>query len=141
MRLTELLIKNTPFTGKTVKLFDGGGLYLLINCKGRYWRYKYRFCGREKSLALGIYPNINLRMAREAHREARILLDKGKCPATEKQRIQQGQMQAERHHTVFRSLASSVMNESGLFNTDAIECQLAHQEKMLFEPPITEQNI
>lgn len=95
MRLTELLIKNTPFTGKTVKLFDGGGLYLLINCKGRYWRYKYRFCGREKCLALGIYPNINLRMAREAHREARILLDKGKCPATEKQRIKQGQMQAQ----------------------------------------------
>ncbi len=87
MSLTELVIKKTHYRGKTIKIFDGGGLYLLINQQGRYWRYKYRFCGREKCLSLGVYPNITLKMARELHREARYLLDKGTCPATEKQRI------------------------------------------------------
>lgn len=103
MRLTEQEIKKLTFTGKAVKVFDGGGLYLLVNHKGRYWRYKYRFYGREKCLALGVYPNISLKMAREAHREARCLLDKGKCPATEKQRLKLEQMQA--HSNTFAIIA------------------------------------
>lgn len=103
MRLTELAIKKIQPAEKAIKKFDGGGLYLLVKPTGRYWRYKYRFHGREKCLSLGAYPVMNLKMAREAHREAKCLLDKGTCPATEKQRIKREQMTA--HNNTFELVA------------------------------------
>ena len=38
------------------KLFDGGGLFLLVTETSKYWRLKYRFAGKEKLMALGVYP-------------------------------------------------------------------------------------
>lgn len=58
--------------GKPRKLFDGGGLFLLIAPSGaKHWRLKYRFAGKEKLLALGSYPEVSLAEAREARQVAK----------------------------------------------------------------------
>ncbi|MDO8860997.1 integrase arm-type DNA-binding domain-containing protein [Haliea sp. E1-2-M8] len=71
-KLTAIAVKNAKQGTKPQKLVDGGGLYLLVDRKGsKYWRYDYRFAGKRKTLALGVYPEVSLKEAREAHYEAR----------------------------------------------------------------------
>ncbi|MFN7186287.1 MAG: tyrosine-type recombinase/integrase [Alphaproteobacteria bacterium] len=82
MPLTQIAIKNAKAAKKPLKLFDGGGLYLLIQPSGgKWWRYKYRFAGKEKLLALGSYPDVSLAQARESHVEARKTLAEGNDPS------------------------------------------------------------
>jgi hypothetical protein len=58
MPLADTEIKNTKPGAKPIKLFDGGGMFLLVTPFGkRWWRLKYRFAGKEKLLALGVYEN------------------------------------------------------------------------------------
>jgi len=72
MALNIPQIKNAKPTAKSYKLADGGGLYLLIHTNGsKYWRLKYRFGGKEKTLALGVYPDVSLADAREQRQEAK----------------------------------------------------------------------
>jgi hypothetical protein len=55
--LTEVAIRKIKPQGKQYKLSDSGGLYLLVKPDGaKYWRLKYRHAGKEKLLALGVYP-------------------------------------------------------------------------------------
>ncbi|RYI16689.1 MAG: DUF4102 domain-containing protein [Acetobacteraceae bacterium] len=66
MALTDSAIRAAAARDKPFKLGDAGGLYLLVNPGGsKLWRMKYRFNGREKLLALGSYPLIGLKQARE----------------------------------------------------------------------------
>lgn len=95
-RLTDTLIrKATNTTGKPLRLFDGDGLYLELHPTngGKYWRVKYRHGGREKRLALGTYPGVSLKAAREARSAARALLvagaDPGAARKADKQRQQE----------------------------------------------------
>lgn len=62
----------------------GTGLYLLLTPTGKYWRYDYRYAGKRKTLALGTYPAVSLKQAREAHAEAKRLLAEGVDPMLEK---------------------------------------------------------
>ncbi len=72
MPLTATEVKEAKPQAKPRKLADGGGLYLLIQPAGaKYWRYKYRYGGKEKTLALGVYPEVSLKAARQAHQQAR----------------------------------------------------------------------
>lgn len=75
-KLTETTIKHASFEkfGKRTKLADGGGLYLDVQLAGRYWRMKYRYGGKEKLLAIGIYPLVSLKEARTKRDEAKRLL-------------------------------------------------------------------
>ena len=66
---------------KVGKVADGGGLNLV---GGKYWRLSYRFDGKQKTLALGVYPEISLLMARERRESARTLLAQGIDPAEKK---------------------------------------------------------
>lgn len=76
-KLTALAIK----AAKPGKLFDGGGLFLDVRPSGsRYWRFKYRFGGREKLLALGVYPEVSLAEARGLRGVARSLIRIGVDP-------------------------------------------------------------
>ena len=60
-RLPILAIKNATPREKTYRLYDEKGLYLEITTKGaKLWRWKYRFKGKEKRLAIGPYPEIRL---------------------------------------------------------------------------------
>jgi hypothetical protein len=82
MSLTEAAIKSTKVAEKSRKLFDADGLYLLVEPGGgKYWRLKYRFGGKEKSLSLGIYPHVTLAAARKLRDEARALLVAGVNPS------------------------------------------------------------
>ncbi|MBV4397616.1 Arm DNA-binding domain-containing protein [Advenella alkanexedens] len=57
MALTDTKIKNAKPEEKPYKMGDAGGLYLLVNPSGsKYWRFDYRFLGKRKTLAVGVYP-------------------------------------------------------------------------------------
>ncbi|WP_186133568.1 tyrosine-type recombinase/integrase [Burkholderia gladioli] len=85
MPLTDTAIRNAKPGGRQQKLFDGGGLFLLITPAGqRYWRLKYRFAGKEKLLALGVYPDVTLAVAREKKDSARKKLAVGVDPGEAK---------------------------------------------------------
>ena len=62
MPLTDTFVKNIKHTGKPagVKHTDGGGMYLLVNAGGKYWRMNNRFADKRKTLALGVYPAASL---------------------------------------------------------------------------------
>jgi len=85
MALTDTAIRNAKPADKPIKLFDGGGLFLHITPAGkRYWRLKYRFAGKEKLLALGVYPDVGLKEARDKREEAKRLLGEGVDPSVER---------------------------------------------------------
>ncbi len=72
MPLTNTTIRNAKPATKPVKLFDGDGLHLEVSpAGGKWWRFKYRFAGKEKRISLGIYPDITLKDARERRDESR----------------------------------------------------------------------
>lgn len=79
--LTDTAIKKAKLSVKPFKLADGKGLYLLVNAAGKYWRVDYRFGGKRKTMALGVYPDVSLARAREKHADARKLLADGIDPA------------------------------------------------------------
>ena len=77
MKLTDRACKAAKPADKPYKQADGGGLHLLIKPNGsKLWRLKYRYLGKEKSLAIGQYPLISLAEAREERDKARRLLAK-----------------------------------------------------------------
>lgn len=81
MALTNIQCKQAVAKEKPYKLAGGGGLYLLINPNGsKYWRYKYRVGGKEKTMALGVYPETSLAQASAAHQAARSKLSVGVDP-------------------------------------------------------------
>lgn len=85
MGLTIKEIDGAKPCDKPYKLADGGGLCLLIAPSGaKLWRWRYRFDGKEKMMALGEYPLITLKEARERHSEARKALANGIDPMVER---------------------------------------------------------
>jgi hypothetical protein len=75
MPLTATSIRNIKPKDKTFKLYDERGLYLEVSPNGgKWWRFKYRFSGKEKRLSLGVYPDVSLKEARDHREEARKLL-------------------------------------------------------------------
>jgi len=74
MSLTDTAIRNVKAKEKPYKLSDEKGLYLLVNKAGKYFRFDYRYAGKRKTLALGVYPDVKLIDAREKRDEARKLL-------------------------------------------------------------------
>ena len=77
-KLTDAKLRNLSEPGKH---FDGGGLYLdFTKAGGRYWRMKYRYAGKEKLLALGVYPAVGLKDARDQAAQARTVLQAGGDP-------------------------------------------------------------
>lgn len=82
MPLTDLKIKQAKPGEKDIWLSDEKGLRLLIKPNGsKYWRLKYRFLGKQKTLALGVYPDVSLKVAREAVLDAKKSLSNGSDPS------------------------------------------------------------
>ena len=80
-RLTDAVIGDAKPSAKPLRMFDGGGMYLEVSPSGgKLWRLKYRFEGKEKRLALGVYPAVSLKEARERRDEAKKLLADGVDP-------------------------------------------------------------
>jgi len=104
----KLRLKSTPTYSAS------GGVYGFIRCKSkngesrareeaakvcRYWRLKYRFAGKEKTLSIGIYPQVSLKQARKAREEAKDLLSQGIDPNTKKKAQKREQIAAEQAAT------------------------------------------
>ena len=80
--LSDAKVRNAKPRTKPYKMADGEGLFLLIAPTGsKYWRLKYFFAGKEKLLALGVYPEVNLADARDRRAQARKALAAGHDPA------------------------------------------------------------
>ncbi len=85
-KLTDTAVRKVKGTEKPQKLSDGGGLFLLVEPNGgKYWRLAYRFAGKQKTLALGVYPDVSLADARSRREDARKLLANDTDPGAVKQ--------------------------------------------------------
>lgn len=85
MPLTDAKVRSATPRDKAYKLHDSDGLFLLATpAGGRLWRFRYRFGGKEKLLAIGSYPRLGLREARRKRDEAMDLLEAGTDPAQAK---------------------------------------------------------
>ena len=90
MPLTDVAIRNAKPREKAYKLTDGNGMFLHVQPTGsRYWRMKYSFAGKEKLLALGVYPEISLAEAREKRADARKQILDGRDPSLVKRKTKQ----------------------------------------------------
>ena len=108
--LTDVAIRNAKPRDKRYKVFDGKGLYLEVYPEGgRYWRLKYRIAGKEKRLAIGVYPEIKIARAREVALEAREHVRQGLDPQTEK-KIAKAKNLEEGQHT-FESMAKEWLSK------------------------------
>lgn len=82
MPLTDIQVRKAKPGSKPVRMFDERGLYLEVRpAGGKWWRFKYRFAGKEKLLALGTYPDVSLKEAAEKRDAARKLLAAGVDPS------------------------------------------------------------
>jgi integrase len=95
MPLTNIAARKAAPRAKPFKLADGGGLYLEVMPTGaKYWRMKYRHGGKEKRLALGVYPDVSLIAARAAREAARKLLAHGTDPGAVRKAIKAERIEA-----------------------------------------------
>lgn len=86
MALTDAKARNAKPGTKPYKLADEKGLFLLVHPRGsKYWRLKYRLAGKEKLLAIGVYPETTLAEARAAAGDARKLIKADRDPLAERQ--------------------------------------------------------
>ena len=113
-KLTSLAVK----TAAIGKHFDGGGLFLHVMLGGsRYWRLKYRHGGREKLLALGVFPEVGLAEARDRREKARANLRDGNDPA-----LVRGAKRRENESTAantFRAVSDAWIDRQQLADTTA----------------------
>lgn len=80
-KLTAIQVKQAKPKDKPYKLSDGAGMFLLVNTnESKYWRMKYRYNEKEKTLSLGVFPYVSLADARSLVHEARSNLAKGIDP-------------------------------------------------------------
>src|SRR6516225_2874499 len=104
MALTDTHVRRAKPSAKAYKLSDGGGMYLLVKPDGaRYWRLDYRYAGKRRTLALGVYPIVTLSDARERRQEARKLLAENIDPRTAKKAAKKASMLATA--TMFEAVA------------------------------------
>jgi integrase len=104
MKLTDTMCKNTKPKEKQYKLPDGMGMHLLIKPNGgKYWRMKYRFEGKEKRLAIGVYPQVSLKDARKKREEAKGLLANGTDPSQAKKQAKKEVI--EKTENIFENIA------------------------------------
>lgn len=96
MPLTDTKARNAKSKDKQYKLFDSDGLFLLVAPSGgKWWRFKYRFGGKEKLLSLGTYPEGNLAKARERRDEARKHVAEGIDPSQMRKALKAAKIQDE----------------------------------------------
>ncbi|SFE41147.1 integrase arm-type DNA-binding domain-containing protein [Nitrosomonas sp. Nm166] len=109
MKLNDPIIKAAKPKDKPYKLSDGDGLVLLINPNGsKWWRYRYRFNGKEKMLSIGTYPEVTLKKARDSRVTASDLLTQGIDPS--ENRKEQKQQEAIAAENSFESVARQWWN-------------------------------
>lgn len=110
MPLTDIVIRKAKPGPKTIKMSDGGGLQLWLEPDGaRRWRLAYRFGGKQKLLAVGVYPGVTLIEARASRDTARKLLADGVDPGAAKKAAKQQQAKDQTH--TFDAIAREVIDK------------------------------
>ena len=108
MALTDVKVRTAKASEKAHKLTDGGGLILLVHPNGsKYWRLRYYFDGKEKTLAFGVYPEISLSEARQKRDEAKKLIANGIDPNEQKKAVKIEQSNAHTFAEIARAWHSS----------------------------------
>ena len=103
MPLTAVAIRAAKPRAKAYKLSDSGGLYVEVSpAGGKWWRWKYRFGGKEKRLSLGVFPDVGLKAAREKRDEYRRQLAAGIDPSQARKAAKVAQAGAESFETIAR---------------------------------------
>ena len=112
--LTELTIKQAKPGIKQYKLFDGGGMFLLVHPNGsKYWRMKFSFERKSKLASFGVWPDVSLKDAREIRYEAKKKIKEGINPVDEKRKERQDRLdrankdklEAKKEKITFRKVA------------------------------------
>lgn len=112
--------RGTPLSDNTVRgskakaapfnLYDTGGLYLTVSpSNAKWWRFKYRFGGKERRVGFGVYPEVSLAEARMRRDAARALLRDGKDPGTER-RVERRKAATDADNT-FKSIADDWLTD------------------------------
>ena len=92
MALTDTKVRSAKPQEKEYTLVDGDGLFLLVHPNGsRYWRFRFRFAGKQHLMAFGVYPEVSLADARQKREEARKLVAAGIDPREHKRAVQEEQ--------------------------------------------------
>jgi len=123
MPLTDVAIRRAVPRSKPYKLFDSAGLFLLVNpAGGKWWRFKYRFAGKEKLLSLGTYPEVALTDARKRRDAERKKLAERIDPAVDRKAEKAGWLEGQANS--FQVIATEWIGqkqvswaESNLFKT------------------------
>lgn len=111
MGLTDTFVKQVKQVKSSGdKYSDGQGMYLLVNAAGKYWRMDYRFLGKRKTLALGVYPAVSLAKARARRQEARELLADNIDPGAAKRDEKNARLVAALH--TFEAVAHTWLDKT-----------------------------
>ncbi len=132
MKLSDTAVKNVKASDKAIKMADGGGLYLEVTPKGgKYWRQKYRFQGKEKRLAHGVYPDVSLKMARDRRDDARRLLADGIDPGEHKKSLKEAELEITSN--TFEAIAREWLSkQSHIWSKRHVEQLLKRLERNIF---------
>ena len=116
MALTDVAIRRTKPRERAYKLYDEKGLYLLVSPTGaKLWRLKYRVAGKEKTLALGAYPDRTLVQARDDTYDARKLIRLAQTPLScESRKSAIGGYAPRTHSRSWRASGTPISAASGL---------------------------
>ncbi len=122
--LTNTFVKNIkPSDSKDGdKHSDAQGLYLHVKESGKYWRVSYRFDGKQKLLALGVYPAVTLATARALRDKARKLLAEGVDPSAAKR--EQKQAKALAAGNTFEAVAQDWLTKTAANRMDATHAKV-----------------
>lgn len=89
MALTDLKVKNAKPGERPYKMYDEKGLYLLVTPNGgKWWRLRYTYRGKEKTISLGTYPRVSLKEARERRDRMREILASGFDPSSSRKKTE-----------------------------------------------------
>lgn len=110
MKLNDIKCKKAkpldPPSKAPRKLADGKGLYLWVMPNGaKYWQFVYRIHGKQKTLALGVYPEMSLKIAREMKMDAPQLVSEGKDPSLEKKKKKNKAIDQQNKTNTFKLVA------------------------------------
>ena len=153
-KLTESAIKEANPGAKQFKLSDGGGLYLLVHSNGsKYWRFDFRFEGKQKSSSLGVWPEVSLVEARSRRNEAKSKIRDGVNPIQEKKdkaalQLEQGlkkEKTKEAEVSILHHVAQVTEQQEALQSTikptvDAVNLLKSNIYPELGEKPVSEIN-
>ncbi len=126
--LNDLKIRSLKPQEKPYKVFDGKGLYLLVKPNGsKLWRFNYRFNGKNKTIAIGSYPEISLSEAREKVLYFRNLIQNGIDPS-----VQRKEEKLKKTNTFEKVALEFVENNSSRWSEKYLSTVKIRLKKYLF---------